>query len=359
MTRYGLLCLLLGALAWGQANAPKSEAPQKPATPPGTAAANPESEAATVPPDTPVITIAGLCEKPFAEKTATDCKTVITREQFEKLVEAIQPGMPARMRRQFATRYSNALVMAEKAEQMGLDKGSEYEERMKIARLQVMAQQLNKAMQDKAGDVSDKDIEDYYHTNIARFEQAELDRIYIPKSQQLPDTKPDEKLTEAQEKQRTDAADAAMKTEAEKLHAQAVAGGDFNKLQDQAFQVAGIKSGAPTTSMGKMRRTMLPPDQASVMDLKPGEVSPLITDQNGYFIYRLKSKTTIPLDQAKDEIRGTMRAERYQASMKDIEESAKPTLDEKYFGAPPPPMQRPGMPPMPAPRRAPSKPDSD
>jgi len=358
MTRYGLLCLLLGALAWGQANTPQSKAPQKPTAPPSTPAPNQEPEAANVPPDTPVITIAGVCPTPSAGKTAAaDCKTVITREQFEKMVEAVQPGMPARMRRQFATRYANALVMASKGEQMGLDKGPDYDEHMKLARLQVLAQELNKSLQEKAGEVSDKDIQDYYQKNLSRFEQAELERIYIPKTQQMPESKANEKLSEAEEQKWNEASEKAMKAEADKLHTQAVSGADFSKLQEEAFQTAGIKSGAPTTTMGKMRRSMLPPDQASVMDLKPGEISPVIADQNGYFIYKLKSKDTIPLEQAKDEIRGTLRAERFQDAMKAIQESATPTLDEKYFGAAPPTPQRPGMPQMPAPRQQSSKPD--
>lgn len=346
MTRYGLVCLLLGVFAWGQAST-QSQAPQKPMTPPGTATPQGEAKAAEVPPDTPVITINGLCAKPAGDKaTGADCKTVITRAQFEKMIDAVQPGMPARMRRQFATRYANALVMSEKGEQMGLDKGPDYEEHMKLARLQVLAQELNKALQQKAGEISDKDIEDYYHANLSKFEQADLERIYIPKTQQLPESKENEKKTEAEEQKQTEASEKVMKTEAEKLRAQAAAGGDFAKLEDEAFQTAGIKTGSPTTSMGKMRRTMLPPDQVSIMEMKPGEVSSLITDQNGYFIYKLKSKDTIPLDQAKDEIRGTLRAERFQESMKAIQDSSTPTLNDAYFGEATP-MMRPGMPPVP------------
>ena len=357
MPRYGLVCLLLGTLAWGQASTSSTPAAQKTAPPPG-AAQNQESEAANVPPDAPVITITGLCATPPADKNAAgDCKTVITRAQFEKMVDAVQPGMPARMRRQFATRYANALVMSEKGEQLGLDKGPDYEEHMKLARMQVLSQELNKTLQEKAGEISDKDIEDYYHSNVSKFEQAELERIYVPKTQQAPETEPEKKPSEAEEQKRTEAGQKAMKAEADKLHDQAVSGADFAKLQEEAFQVAGIKSGSPSTSMGKMRRSMLPPDQASVMDLKPGEISSVIADQNGYFIYRLKSKDTIPLEQAKDEIRGTLRSQRFQDSMKAIQEAATPTLDEKYFGAVPAMPQRPGFPPMPAPKQQSSKPD--
>jgi parvulin-like peptidyl-prolyl isomerase len=140
-----------------------------------------------------------------------------------------------------------------------------------------------------------------------------------------------------------------MKNEAEKLRARAAAGGDFTKLQEEASQVAGLKSSVPNTSMGKMRRNMLPASQASVMELKPGEVSAVISDPGGYFIYKLVSRETIPLDQAREEIKGTLRSQRLQDEMKAVQESATPTLDEAYFGPEMPsrgPMS-PGTPPSP------------
>ena len=123
-----------------------------------------------------------------------------------------------------------------------------------------------------------------------------------------------------------------MKNEADKLRTRAAAGEDFNKLQEESFQVAGIKSSAPNISMGKVRRNVLPPSQASAMDLKPGEVSPVIADQSGFFIYKLVSKGSMPLDQAREEIKGTLRSERLQNEMKAVQESATSSLDEAYFG---------------------------
>ncbi len=373
MTRYGLVCLLLGALAWGQA-ANSTPAGQKPAaqtpaaTKPGTPAGAPgeasETKAAEVSPTTPVITINGLCDQ--KQTDSANCKTVLTRADFEKIVDAVQPNMPARMRRQFATRYASALVMATKAEQMGLDKGASYDEHMKLARIQVLSQELNKAIQDKAAQISDKDIEDYYHANTAKFEQADLDRIYIPKTQQQPpaeadkdddkkadkDDKKDEKAAktaEEAEQKRQAEGEKVMKDEADKVRAKAAAGGDFNKLQEEAYQVGGIKTGAPNTTMGKMRRSMLPPAQSSVLELKPGEVSQVIADQNGYFIYKMKSKDTMTLDQAREEIKGTLRSQRIQEQMQSVQQSATPTLDEAYFGPEGPGR---GMPPgMPMPPR--------
>jgi len=346
MTRYGLVCLLLGALAWGQAaQSSPAPAPQKAASPsaaPQTTApaamppaAQPQP-AADLPPDTPVITINGLCENPPADKSkVTDCKTVITRAEFEKLIEAVQPSMPARVRKQFATNYARALVMSQRAEQMGLDKEPSFEEHMRLARIQVLSQAFNKAVQEKAAQISDKEIEDYYHNNTAKFEQADLERIYIPKTQQPPAS--DAKAKAGEQPKHTNDPEATMKAEADKLHTRAVAGEDFTKLQADAYQVAGIKAAAPNASMPKVRRTTLPPDQVSVMDLKPGEVSAVIADQNGYYIYKMKSKEVLPLDQAREEIKGTLRSERMQEEMKAVQESAIPTFNESYFAPAAPP----------------------
>src|SRR5580658_7383841 len=174
MTRYGLVCLLFGAMAWGQAASPTSTpATGQSGAPAGGAmspAQNNDAEASKVAPDAPVVTINGVCENASADKASDpNCKTVITRAEFEKIMDAVQPNMPPRVRRQFAMRYASALVMADKAHEMGLDQGPKYEQRLNLARVQILSQALNQAVQEKAGQISDQDIEDYYHNNTSAY----------------------------------------------------------------------------------------------------------------------------------------------------------------------------------------------
>ena len=68
------------------------------------------------------------------------------------------------------------------------------------------------------------------------------------------------------------------------------------------------------------------------MDLKPGQISEVIADANGFFIYKLKGKDTLPLDQAHDEIKATMRSQRMQDAMQAVQQSVTLTFDENYFG---------------------------
>jgi len=353
MKRYGFVCLLLCALAWGQAAAPTAAAPaekpaapaQKPAAPaaekpaPGPGAEAQAQEEAKVAPDATVITIDGLCENPPADKSAGTCKTTFTREQFEKILNGIQPNMPARGRRQFANRYVNALIMSQKAHEQGLDQGPAFDQRMALARIQILAQTLNQSIQEKAAQVSDEDIKDYYDKHIADFRETELHRIFIPKTQ-THDTKV--KLSKEEQEKATKEGEAAMKAEAEKVRARAAAGASMDKLQEEAFQVAGIKTKSPSTDMGKVRPDGLNASQASVLDLKTGAVSEVLSDASGYFVYKVGAKETAPLDKVTDEIHGTLRGQRMQAAMQAVQQSAKATLDEAYFG-PELPM-RPGMP---------------
>jgi hypothetical protein len=333
LAQYGWLWLLFGALSWGQVGGSRTMPPTQNSDTAITAATKSTTQAGTsnVDPDTPIITIDGLCDKPQEDKAAVfDCKTVITRARFETLIVALQPNMTARARREFAARYADALVMARKAEQMGLDKGADFEEEMKVARLQALSQELKKAIQREASQISDKDIELYYENNASSFEQVEMDRIYIPKSQELP-ILPNEVLSDADKRKQLQHAEQVMKETADKLRVRAIAEEDFSTLQTDAFKIAGIKSNAGS-SIGKIRRISLPPSQRWVMDLKPGEVSSVIVDPNAYIIYKVKTKTVIPLDQAREEIKGILRSQRMQSEMREIEDSATTTLDEGYFG---------------------------
>jgi hypothetical protein len=254
---------------------------------------------------------------------------LITQSQFEKVINAIQPDMPARARREFALRYAKALVMTKMAEEMGLDAGPIYEEQMKLARIQILTKELNKAIETKVSQISHQDIEDYYNSNRANFETVEMDRIYVPTSRQAI-TVSDKALSDADREDRSRESEQIMREEANVLHGRAVAGEEFATLEADAYKVAGIKAATVNTSI-TIRRTSLPANQVSVMALNPGQVSSILTDPRGYVIYKVKTKTVMPLDQVQEEIKATLRTQRLRSELNDIEDDATPVLDEIYF----------------------------
>jgi bifunctional DNA-binding transcriptional regulator/antitoxin component of YhaV-PrlF toxin-antitoxin module len=284
--------------------------------------------------DAPVITIPGVCN-PHAAATANsaDCKLVVTRAEFEKLMKTVAPTAPAFAKRQIASRYAVILVMSNEAEKLGLDKGEQFDEMMKLSRMQVLAQQLQKNLQEKADAIPVPEEQNYYNQHRADYEEASLQRLFIPKSKQLEPSK--QAMSEADSQKEQQDAEAAMKTEADALQKRAAAGEEFAKLQDEAFQFAGLKAKAPDTHVPNARRTTLPATQRQVFDLQAGQVSPLIPDNAGYFVYKMGDKQTLPLDKVKEEIHATLRGERLQAETKKLEESAKPSLNDQYFGPAP------------------------
>lgn len=357
-----LVCLLLGGLAYGQA--------AQPAAPPSAAGkADQSASAATdkapevkVEPDDAVITLKTFCADTTQKGDA--CKTVVTREQFDKLVEALQPGMSAPVRRNLATRYATMLRMSTEAEKRGLDKQPKYDEMMRYARMQILSQQLSIALQQDAAKVSDSDLEDYYKKNELNYEQATFARIFIPRSKQIVNpivpSKAGDKTTtanaappqptEAQKK----AAEEAMDKVAADVRERAAQGEDPDKLQKDAYVAAGLPGNAPNTKMEKVRRTTLPPNHQSIMDLKPGDVSPVISDPNsGHYVYKMISKETLTLESMKPEIEKIISGQRYRDSMQSFQGNV--DLNDAYFG----PTQNRPRPPLPRGAKPPSDQPAD
>lgn len=364
-----LVCALLGTLAWGQL---------APSTPPQPApAADP---AASVPADAIVLTVIGVCAphaatKPPAAKTGAteaapakepaaakpaECKTTYTKAQFEKLASGLSPNVTPQFRKQLSTALPKFIAMSDQAKKKGLDKTSRYESTLQFVKMQILANELQRSIQEEAAKVPPAQIESYYKENPEAFEQYNLERLFVPRAKQEPvDAKEEdpkeEKLTEeqqkakeAEEKAKNDAAEQAMTQLAQKLHDRAVAGEDFIKLQKEAFEAAGMKIESPTVNLTKVRRTGLPPAHAAVFELKPGEISQVINDSGGHYIYKVDNKETQPLDQVKDEIHSTLQNQRSREMMEKVNNSYKAEPNEAYFGPPGPAGIPPGR--MPNPR---------
>lgn len=343
-----LACILLAGLAYGQAAQPTPSAPTGGNA--GSSAAPAAAPEVKVGPEETVITLKGFCAD--SSQTGDACKTAITRAQFEKLSEALQPGMPPAIRRQLATAYSRMLRMSTAAERRGLDKQPKFDEMMFFARMQILSQELSRALQDDASKVTDSDIDEYYKKNESSYEQATFARIFVPRSKQLvaPAAKPKTGTaagtkaavpsapTEAQKK----SAEQAMTKLAALIRARAAKGEDPDKLQKEVYTAAGLPGNAPNTKMEKVRRTTLPANHQAAMDLKAGEVSEVIADPNsGSYIYKMVSKETLPLDGVKPEIKNAISSQRYRDTMQNFQGNV--DLNDAYFG----PIRNPAMPPSP------------
>ena len=396
MRKSWLVCLFLGTLAWGQAAAtppPTQAAPAPGGAPMAQAPAAPPDTSASVPADAAVITVNGVCPaqpKPAAAATkgataekkadapkpsSADCKTVITKAEFEKLANGVAPNVTPQLKRQIASVLPRFIAMSAEAKKKGLDKTPRFEETVKFAKMQILTQELQRSIQEEAAKVPEADIAKYYKDNPESFEQYNLDRLFVPRTKQ-PDAdakdedekdEKDSKLNEeqqkakqAEEKAKADQAEQEMTKLAETLRTRAAAGEDFMKLQKEAFDAGGMKIESPTVNLPTIRRTGLPPAHASVFELKVGEVSQVINDSGGHYIYKVNSKQELPFDQVKTEIHSTLQNQRTREMMDKVNNSFKVETNEAYFGPggaamqPPPHMPNPRMAPGPvAPHPAP------
>jgi hypothetical protein len=376
MRKSWLMCVLLGTLAWGQA-VPGAPAPPQPAPAPVDTSASVAANAA-------VITVLGVCptppkataakgtaakpatasKAPTAKTAAADCKTVVTKAQFEKLIGNLTPSVTPQAKKQLAGILPRLIAMSTEARQKGMDKTPQFKDRLKFREMQLLAEALQQDIHDDAGKISPEQIEKYYKEHAESFEQFNVDRLYVPRTKQgeaeaKEDDEKDEKATdeekkakEAEQKAKADDAEQAMTKLAASLRARAAAGEDMVKLQKEAFDAAGMKIESPNVNLANVRRTGLGQGHASVFELKPDEVSQVISDSGGHYIYKLNSKTQQPLDQATNEIRGKLQNDRAREMMEKVNNSFKVETNEQYFGpttvgvAPPPRLPHPR--PMPA-----------
>lgn len=362
--RHFFAVILCCSMAFGQAGMSAGQSGSTPAAAPSAttpAAATPAPAASTLPADTPVVTIKGVCDPP-----AADCTTVITKTEFEGIIQAFQPQMKLPQQRQVGTSYGQLLTMAAEAKKRGLDKSPRLQIRTKIAVMQALAGELRDNMQEQAGNVTDADVEKYYNDHKSNYEQADVERLIIPRTP-LPAEKDDDKdadaakpaakkpvtaaakaaaakagakTTATKPKSAAVADEAGMAALADKLRARAAAGEDFAKLQTEAFAAANIKGAPLETKIPKATRSTMPPN---VFDLKTGEVSPLVPDARAFFVYKMGTKSTLSLEDAKNDVKTAIKNERMQEAQKALTDATTTTLNDAYFG-PPEPTPAPGGP---------------
>lgn len=310
-----VFCLLLTALSFGQQDQKPSDVPPEYQPPilrdKDDQVALPTSTA-KVSPDMAVITIKGLCDK-SAIPSGSPCQTVVTRAQFEKLTNALLPNMKPSFQLQVAHGYPDLLEMAQAAEARGVDKTPRFQERLEFARLQILSQELVRQIDEESSHIPDKDIADYYRDHAADYQTVTMERIFIPKKQ-------------------GDSGDKMLRV-AEQLRTRAAAGEDFMALQKEAYVAADMIDVPPNPSLGNVKPADLPQNHSPVFGMKPGEVSQVLTDSTGHYVYKLDSREIQALDQAKNEIHKILQSQRKEQTMEELRRPFTTELNPSYFGA--------------------------
>jgi parvulin-like peptidyl-prolyl isomerase len=291
---------------------PKATTPAKAAGAPSTPAQTaPAAAAPNVAATDTVITVPGLCPPNTPPES---CSTKISRADFEQVISVVNPNLPKEQRRQVATLYVQLLSAANEGKKLGVDKDPLFQEQRRLEDLKMLAQAAEKKMFEN-NKPTQQDVESFYTENTDKFEELSLRRIMIPKATDK-DAKPEQ-----------------AKQLADKIHERAVAGEDPDKLEADAYLATKAPGAPPSTSLGwKRPGAMDPRHEPQIVALKSGQVSEVLEDGQGYYIYKVDSKRMVPLATVAKDIENVLQTQRTQQTAKQIFDRTKPQLSDAYFG---------------------------
>jgi hypothetical protein len=295
----------------------------------------PESK---VPPDAAVVTIKGLCDTiviPGMAKegsrapasanppaTGPDCKTVVTRQELERLGKAIN-AKPDKILA-LAYQYADMLQFATKGNELDVENDPIFQQKAKYSYLQTLAQYAVFAMQKKADDFTDADLEKYYKEHPERFVRIGLSQLAVPK-QKLHEDSQGNPIPQSKAKLAAEALE--MKNLAARLQKQAAAGVDFDTLEERAYKVA-LDDSVPSTDLGIRFDDMVPPEYRKlIFDLKAGQVSQVTEDSHEYLIFKARTKSMLPLAESRHWYGQLLMRD----MRKELAASVKIEFNEEYF----------------------------
>ena len=269
-----------------------------------------------------VITVRGLCS-PNKQKNASDtgCTRVITKDQFENLINALNPqGQPVspRARQNLAKSYAEFVAFEAAARKAGVENTPKFQQVMDWVRLRTIADFYRRDLQEKYDHPSKEEIDAYYRQHLPDFDRVKLIRILVPRDDA---SAPDKKAFEQKALQAATAArDRAAKGE------------DPAQIQKDVYSTLGLGSPPPTELGNYGRANFVEKEGAEVFALKPGEVSQVQIEPKSYVIYKVTERKTLTEDEVNKDISRTISEQKFKDAVKAIMDSAPPEFNEQYFG---------------------------
>jgi parvulin-like peptidyl-prolyl isomerase len=266
---------------------------------------------------------------------------VLTRAQFEALVASLNvnnTNFPPPALRGFATDYGNILALANAGEKAGVDKDPRFADLMKITRARVLAESYRRSLHEKYANPSDDEIAAYYKQNVDKFGQTKIERIHVPK---VDPTRPQDRRPEFEKKAKQLASD---------IRERAAHGEDVTSLQVEVYSTLGLKAQPPQTELSSNPKPTFPANvEQDINALKAGEVTKVEVEPSGFNIYKVRSRNTMPIEQARAQIVREISQKNIDDALKAATSSVHSDLNEQYFSfqhaAPPQRIQPRAVPP--------------
>lgn len=267
-----------------------------------------------------VITIHGLCGSDKAESGTASCTTIITRQEFETLLNAMNvtnKAVTPEMRRNLAETYADYLIMERPAAQAKLDDTPQFAEVMRWWRLRTLAEMYRGGLEARFAQPSTDEVHAYYAEHLRSFDRIRVERIVVPRGR-----------TRTDEEKRID--EKALKI-ADAAHERVVKGDDPAVVQKDIFAQLKL-DGTPLTDLGRVARSNFPSNEADeLFALEPGQVSK-VEKEASYAIYKITTKETLTEESQKSEIAREIARHKFADAMRAVNQSAQPEFNDAYLG---------------------------
>jgi peptidyl-prolyl cis-trans isomerase C len=296
-----LLLSMIGGALWAQPPA----APVKPAASPAAGSAD------------PVVFTAG--------------STKMTKSEFETLVKNLPDSIRGQIgpdtpeaRRRFAEQLGEVILFANEARKRGLDSTPTAKAQVFLQERSLLAGLLYQQMLE-ANKPAEEASKAWFDAHKGDYEQAKARHILIRSKGSPVPVKPNQ--------QDLGEEDALARTKA--IRERLVKGEDFAAVAKAESDDTG--SGAQGGDLGVFGHgRMVPVFEEAAFKLPIGEVSQPVKSQFGWHLIQVQDRTARSFAEVKAEIDKRLQTENAQKAMQAFKSSAKPVLDETYFGQPAP-----------------------
>jgi hypothetical protein len=277
--------------------------------------------------DDPVITLHGLCANAGeAAKSDPSCKTLVSRREFEFLVDSINlAGKTVTMgaRQNIAKTYAEYLVYQQAAIKAEVDRTTRYAEIMRWVQARMLTDVMRANIVEKYRNPSDEDIAKYYREHTADFERVRITRVMVPRNVPIAVT-----TSSAGDKEER------LLTGANEARTRLLRGDDAERVQKDIYKKLGIGAPPPTDLGEQGRKDFQAEEVTEVFSLKTGEVSKVEKELAAYVVYKVVDRETISESDAKTEIARDLSRTRIEHANHDITDSVEPEYNGEYFGPP-------------------------
>jgi len=267
---------------------------------------------------------------PEGEVVARLGERPLTAGELQAVLRGASPQIQQNLRanpRQFLVELARMNLLVEHAEKEGLPEKSPYREQLDWVRSELLSQAILNDFNLRHPATAEEEKQ-YYEAHRDDFTEARVKVIYLSFAA---DTKarPSDGRTYRREEE--------ARAEIESLRKQILEGADFVELVKKHSEDA--ESRAKDGDLGVIRRKDQVPDRIkdAIFSLQPGQVSEVVRQPNGFYLFRVEEIRTKTLDEVRDEVNREVQSAKFQNWFDGIRKSVAVTYEsEEYFRRPEP-----------------------